>query len=413
MKNMRKSRFGTVGGASVLAAALFWASASYGQSLGEIARQERERRKQEPRQSTYVYTNEDLKRAQILVPEDRERVLAARRNESAPEIQARAVEIPALPIPNANIAVPTPEVAIVPIGTELQAPPAIPAQKMVKIIAKTARVIIPAQPKIPASPAPRLPIVSAELEPLAPQQPIQHREVSETGSVTTVVEAKAHSELPTTARLASVSHNRTARHRQTAGAVALVHFERTKPESTPKFRSDSILLANSTLHRSVQHRVIAGVAPLTLVAPTTSATANDIAAPKTEKASAASLRVTPSRRQTHEAIALVNFETKSRAAFAPPVTNVVLAQPASHEVVQRNREEESIMNGMHLRVPTQGRTDSRASAMVRIEHGDSLWKLAKEHLGSGTRWRELAEMNPEISNPGFIRVGDVIRLPNA
>lgn len=411
MKNMRKSRFGTVGGASVLAAALFWASASYGQSLGEIARQERERRKQEPRQSTYVYTNEDLKRAQILVPEDRERVLA-RRNESAPEIQARAVEIPALPIPNANIAVPTPEVAILPIGTELQAPLAIPTQKMAKIVARTTHVIVPAQPRISALPAPPLPVVSAELELPAPQQAIQQREVSKTWSATTVVEIKAHSELPTTARLASVSHNRIAQQRQAAGAVALVHFERTKSKSAHKFRSDSVLFANSTSKRSGQHRKIVGVVPLAHAAPATSATAKNLGAPKTEKTSPA-LRVMLSRRQSHEAIALVNFEAKSRAVFASPVPNVVLAQPASHEIVQRNRGEEPIMNGAHLRVPTQGRTDSRASAMVRIEHGDSLWKLAKEHLGSGTRWRELAEINPEISNPGFIRVGDVIRLPNA
>ena len=50
---------------------------------------------------------------------------------------------------------------------------------------------------------------------------------------------------------------------------------------------------------------------------------------------------------------------------------------------------------------------------IRVEKGDSLWRLASKHLGSGKRWRELAALNPNLSNPNLIRVGQWIKLPEA
>jgi nucleoid-associated protein YgaU len=51
-----------------------------------------------------------------------------------------------------------------------------------------------------------------------------------------------------------------------------------------------------------------------------------------------------------------------------------------------------------------------ATSTVRVQRGDSLWKLAEQHLGNGARWHELAQLNPEISDPNVIHVGDAIRL---
>jgi len=50
---------------------------------------------------------------------------------------------------------------------------------------------------------------------------------------------------------------------------------------------------------------------------------------------------------------------------------------------------------------------------VRVARGDSLWKLARRHLGSGRKWRQLAALNPQLTNPYIIRVGEWIRLPLA
>lgn len=34
-------------------------------------------------------------------------------------------------------------------------------------------------------------------------------------------------------------------------------------------------------------------------------------------------------------------------------------------------------------------------ATITVQKGDTLWSLAKQHLGSGLRWRELWERNKE------------------
>jgi nucleoid-associated protein YgaU len=48
---------------------------------------------------------------------------------------------------------------------------------------------------------------------------------------------------------------------------------------------------------------------------------------------------------------------------------------------------------------------------IRILPGDSLWKLARRHLGSGTRWNELLASNPAISNPNRIQPGAMLVVP--
>jgi len=81
------------------------AAASFAQDLGEIARQERERRKEQPARSTHVYTNDDLERQHILVPEDRARVLAARGSGSNPVVQV--AQAPASRAPDVVVESPT------------------------------------------------------------------------------------------------------------------------------------------------------------------------------------------------------------------------------------------------------------------------------------------------------------------
>lgn len=52
-----------------------------------------------------------------------------------------------------------------------------------------------------------------------------------------------------------------------------------------------------------------------------------------------------------------------------------------------------------------------AARVVRVERGDTLWKLAQQHLGSGFKWTELARLNPQIENPDRIYVGQAVYLP--
>lgn len=48
--------------------------------------------------------------------------------------------------------------------------------------------------------------------------------------------------------------------------------------------------------------------------------------------------------------------------------------------------------------------------VVTIRSGDSLWKLARRHLGRGVRWRALLAANPEIRDPYQLKVGITIRV---
>ena len=93
------------------------AAASFAQDLGEIARQERERKKEQPDRAAYVYTNDDLQRQHILVPEDKERVIAAR--EAASKPAAQVAQTPAAPVAptsaaaaNSPAPIPTPSVSV-------------------------------------------------------------------------------------------------------------------------------------------------------------------------------------------------------------------------------------------------------------------------------------------------------------
>ncbi len=48
--------------------------------------------------------------------------------------------------------------------------------------------------------------------------------------------------------------------------------------------------------------------------------------------------------------------------------------------------------------------------MYMIKRGDTLWAIAERHLGSGQRWREIAELNPGL-DPAKLAIGQEIRLP--
>lgn len=47
---------------------------------------------------------------------------------------------------------------------------------------------------------------------------------------------------------------------------------------------------------------------------------------------------------------------------------------------------------------------------ITVRSGDSLWKLARRHLGHGNQWRKLLEANPWIGNPNRLRIGTQIRI---
>jgi LysM repeat protein len=95
--------------------------------------------------------------------------------------------------------------------------------------------------------------------------------------------------------------------------------------------------------------------------------------------------------------------TPLAAPFIPKPPSVPVPTPAA-EPPKRSSIRGPALTGDHA---------IQVAGGVRVARGDSLWKLAKRHLGSGLKWRQLAALNPRLTNPHIIRVGEWIRLPLA
>lgn len=63
---------------------------------------------------------------------------------------------------------------------------------------------------------------------------------------------------------------------------------------------------------------------------------------------------------------------------------------------------------------TQTRTDNRVQPKTyTVVKGDCLWNIAAKHLGSGSRYTEIADLNRDIiKNPNLIYPGQVLKLPS-
>lgn len=68
------------------------------------------------------------------------------------------------------------------------------------------------------------------------------------------------------------------------------------------------------------------------------------------------------------------------------------------------------------RTPTKPQAQPPAKAVktvnYTIKENDRLWDIAKDHLGKGTRWQEIVDLNKDvIKNPDVLPIGKTIRLP--
>jgi nucleoid-associated protein YgaU len=65
-----------------------------------------------------------------------------------------------------------------------------------------------------------------------------------------------------------------------------------------------------------------------------------------------------------------------------------------------------------LRVKPEVVTPNAAMVSRKVERGDSWWKLAALYLGNGSRWQELREMNPAVTNrPELLLRGSTVLVP--
>ena len=97
------------------------------------------------------------------------------------------------------------------------------------------------------------------------------------------------------------------------------------------------------------------------------------------------------------------FTRRLAPAAPPPVSRIVApsiapAAPTSSVVTS-------------IAPPAASAKPSSSLHTIIIQPGDSLWKLAQQNLGRGSRWQELLAANPSIVDPTHIAAGTEILVP--
>jgi len=107
------------------------------------------------------------------------------------------------------------------------------------------------------------------------------------------------------------------------------------------------------------------------------------------------------------------------AVYEPPVINMndmdfLLPTPLASPLLGFSATDFSATLPAFSSIPEPAWDQFTASAQtVRVLPGDTLWKIAERHLGSGKDWSRIAAENPELSDPNRIQVGQQLRLPAA
>ena len=303
--------------AGLLLAGLLCAGGLQAQEVAEAARQERERKAAAAKTPHHVYTEEDLKRVQILTPEDQAKV-AARKNDATPKKEEQAKG---------------------PGGSA-------PGEESLGEVARRYR-----------------------------------REKAEREAAR-ATEQRAGSQFPMKLPDATMAAPRI--------------FVRPKTEA-PKTESS---------RRGATRRVAPfeprplPAAPGIAVAPSGPGKTVLQVTPEVVKPNAATVARRVERGDSWWKLAKIYLGDGARWRELRGM-NVMDARPA-----------ELLLLGSTVRVPAEsvGRGTSLAKS-VTVKGGDTLWRMAREHLGRGAAWRCLVEVNPELGAPEHLRIGQKVILP--
>lgn len=105
---------------------------------------------------------------------------------------------------------------------------------------------------------------------------------------------------------------------------------------------------------------------------------------------------------------------------ALPTVSAVLPQPRAHAAVAAPMPE-AVEAAVDAQAPPTPRAEDRVQALqpeterYTVKRGDSLWKIAEERLGDGTRYVELVALNEAFldGRPDFLLPGTVLKVPSA
>ena len=317
------------------------------QDVAEAARQERARKEQAKKQK-HVYTDEDLRRAKILTTDDEALVEARRKQQPVPvEEQAQAAV-------DADTTL-----AQLPLGDIAR------RYRNAKLAAQTPDPFhLPFDEPVFAAPVISIP----ELEPPLPSFPsfsTAHPNVVPARPNAAAVAPAISSPSPLRVFDPAISLPKLARPAQS--------FSPAHPNLAPG-HPDSVIAP-----------VISSPAPLRRLDPFTR-------------------RFAPSAPPPVSRIAPAAPQPKAAATIAPST-----AQPTVAPAIAPSLPKPSVT--ISIAPPPGSVKTSSPLHTVIMQPGDSLWKLAQQNLGRGSRWQELLAANPGIVDPTRIAAGTEIVVP--
>jgi len=358
-------------GCATLGANISRAQDQQTQSVAEAARQERARKQEQQKSAKHVYTEEDLKRPNILTPEDHAQI-EAKKNECAQKnnCSPAAPQNPPAAL-DANSQTPgtslgdvarqlrtqkelqalkpkQPEPFHLPFETPALASPILPERPVVR---PPAQPVLRPKTKTPSNVFRRDPFSSVPVRPEVRRPEVARPEISP--GVREAVRPEVHADAHTTAR----ENIRSAVRPKVGNNVQHNVREDVLRIDRPGIRPDFSKEVRPTVR--ARGRMIAPAQPKVSFLPTTPSIPMQPAAP-----------------------------AKPAIAVAPmSTTRPVQAQPVSNS------------------------TGLASQKTVTVQRGDSLWKLAQQTLGRGNRFPELLAVNPSVVNPNQIRAGAELLLP--
>jgi LysM repeat protein len=360
------------------------------QSVAEAARKERARKEEQQKSAKHVYTEEDLKHANILTPEDRAQI-EAKKNECAQKnnCSPAAPQNPPAAL-DANSQTP---------GTSLG--PATSLGEVARLLRKQKELqaLKPKQTEpfhlpfeTPALASPILPERPAIRPPAQPVLRPKTKTASNFFRRDPFSAVPVRPEVPR-AEVPRVEVPRTEVHSEAHPAVR----ENIRPAVHPKVSND----AQPKVREDVQPKIRGDVLPIV----------RSNVRPDFGKEVRPTLRA-------HGRLA-IHAQPKISSHLAAPS---LLLQPAQPSAPPKSAQPSApVSSSMPSIRPAQPQPVANSASVVTrvatqktvsVQRGDSLWKLALQNLGRGNRWPELLAVNPNIANPNQIRAGAELLIPS-